>query len=319
MDVSQPTDRAESRAALAILLDRPGLSAGELDEHISALVRYADRRGLSLDACLVARDRGRMVSACLCIDSPGRVSSVFIPMLERYLRPSDAIRGLLNESARLAGQRRVQMMQAMVSPDAALEAGVYRESGFDWLAELIYMDCDTSRPIRLPNGLPELRWVSYGSGTHELFSRVVEGTYVGSLDCVALSGVRAIEDILARGRIPLLTGGTMLYFRALERGLSQLPQADPEIRARLEAEAQERGWPALHARLAEVDPEAAQRIHANDPQRIQRALEVYALTGEPLSDLLKREGGEPFPYPLAKWVIAPRDRACRAEARLCSG
>lgn len=200
MDASQPKDRAEFHAALAILLDRPGLSAGELDEHISALVRYADRRGLSLDACLVARDRGRMVSACLCIDSPGRVSSVFIPILERYLRPSDAIRGLLNESARLAGQRRVQMMQAMLSPDAALEAGVYRESGFDWLAELIYMDCDTSRPIRLPNGLPELRWVSYGSGTHELFSRVVEGTYVGSLDCVALSGVRAIEDILASHR-----------------------------------------------------------------------------------------------------------------------
>src|SRR5690606_2113671 len=101
----------------------------------------------------------------------------------------------------------------------------------------------------------------------------------------------------------------MLYFRALEHGLSELPPADPEIRARLEREAHEHGWPALHARLAQVDPEAAGRIHANDPQRIQRALEVFEITGQPLSSLQKRAGGEPFPYPLAKWVVAPKDRS----------
>lgn len=117
-----------------------------------------------------------------------------------------------------------------------------------------------------------------------------------------------IEKILAVGRTPLLVGGTMLYFRALERGLAELPEADPEVRARLEAEAQAQGWAALHARLAEVDPQAAARIHANDPQRIQRALEVYELAGEPLSHLIARAQSEPLPYSLAKWIIAPRDR-----------
>lgn len=174
---------------------------------------------------------------------------------------------------------------------------------------LIYrgMDIGTAKPE--PHVLAQIR--------HHLVD-ILEPTEAYSAAQFRADALAAIEDILARGRIPLLTGGTMLYFRALERGLAQLPQADPEIRARLEEEAQKRGWSALHARLAEVDPEAAQRIHANDPQRIQRALEVYALTGEPLSDLLKREGGEPFPYPLAKWVIAPRDRAwlhARIEAR----
>ena len=83
-----------------------------------------------------------------------------------------------------------------------------------------------------------------------------------------------MADITAAGRIPLLVGGTFLYFRALEAGLSDMPAADPAVRARLEAEAQQLGWEALHARLASIDPQAAQRIHANDPQRIQRALEA---------------------------------------------
>ncbi len=120
--------------------------------------------------------------------------------------------------------------------------------------------------------------------------------------------LREIEQIHARGRVPLLVGGTMLYFRALERGLANLPEADPALRAELAATAEELGWEALHARLAKVDPDAAARIHPNDPQRIQRALEVYELTGQPLTRLLERDGGEPFPYPVAKWIIAPSDR-----------
>ncbi len=119
--------------------------------------------------------------------------------------------------------------------------------------------------------------------------------------------LREIRNILAAGRVPLLVGGTMLYFRALFGGLSELPAADPAVRARLEAEAAERGWAALHARLAEVDPAAAERIHPNDPQRIQRALEVYALTGTPLSALQRAGGGAP-PYRFVKLAVAPADR-----------
>jgi len=95
----------------------------------------------------------------------------------------------------------------------------------------------------------------------------------------------AIDAIAARGKLPLLVGGTLLYLRALRRGLAPLPEADPELRAKLDREAEAKGWPALHARLAAVDPEAGVRIAPNDRQRIQRALEVFMLTGRPLSAL----------------------------------
>ncbi len=121
--------------------------------------------------------------------------------------------------------------------------------------------------------------------------------------------LRHMAEITAAGRIPLLVGGTMLYFRALEQGLAVLPEADPELRARLEAEAAEHGWQALHDRLAEVDPASATRIHPNDPQRLQRALEVYELSGEPLSELWQRQQDEGLPYRPIKLAVAPDDRA----------
>lgn len=132
------------------------------------------------------------------------------------------------------------------------------------------------------------------------------------------AALKEIEQIQSRGRIPLLVGGTMLYYRALEHGLSSLPSADPEVRARLEAEARDLGWQVLHDRLAEIDPEAAERIHVNDPQRIQRALEVFELTGEPMTAWFSRETDNDLPFRIIKVVIAPEDRAVlhqRIEAR----
>lgn len=117
-----------------------------------------------------------------------------------------------------------------------------------------------------------------------------------------------IEAIRGRGRIPLLVGGSMLYFRALAGGLADLPPADPRLRASLEREALRAGWPALHRRLARVDPQTAARLHPNDAQRIQRALEVYSLVGESLSCLIRRQIVEQFPYPLIKLVVAPAVR-----------
>lgn len=96
---------------------------------------------------------------------------------------------------------------------------------------------------------------------------------------------RAIDEIRARGKCPLLVGGTMLYFRALRRGLAEMPQADAHVRSAIDAEAAQRGWPALHAELAVIDPTAAARIHPTDAQRIQRALEVHRLTGSTLTGL----------------------------------
>lgn len=122
--------------------------------------------------------------------------------------------------------------------------------------------------------------------------------------------LREMAEISQRGRIPLLVGGTMLYFRVLQQGLSPLPEADPAVRARLDAEAAALGWEALHRRLAEIDPAAAAQIRPTDPQRIQRALEVFLISGEPMSRLLAA-GGAPFvlPYRLVKLVRAPRERA----------
>lgn len=121
--------------------------------------------------------------------------------------------------------------------------------------------------------------------------------------------LREMAAVTAKGRIPLLVGGTMLYFRALEQGLSELPSADPIIRARLIAEATELGWQALHERLQRIDPEAAQRIHPNDPQRLQRALEVYELTGENLTGLQRKLRFEACPYQLLKLALIPENRA----------
>ena len=110
------------------------------------------------------------------------------------------------------------------------------------------------------------------------------------------------------GKVPVLVGGTMLYFRALENGLADMPNADPIIRDRLLLEAKANGWQSLHDRLAEVDPESAARIHPNDPQRIQRALEVHEISGVSMTELHRRASVNAFPYRLLKIALIPSDR-----------
>jgi tRNA dimethylallyltransferase len=138
--------------------------------------------------------------------------------------------------------------------------------------------------------------------------------------------VRVMDDIWTRGRQPLLVGGTMLYFHALTTGLAQLPEADPMVRAEIDAEAARAGWPSLHSQLAAVDPAAAARIHVNDPQRIQRAIEVFRLTGKTITGL--QQGRLPVfadvrvlelaLAPLERSVLHERLRA-RWEAMLAAG
>lgn len=127
-----------------------------------------------------------------------------------------------------------------------------------------------------------------------------------------------IKEIHEQGKIPLLVGGTMMYFRVLQQGLAKLPQANAQVRAEIESKASKHGWASLHADLEKVDPDSARRIHINDPQRIQRALEVYQLSGRPLSDFLQQAKQQGLPYSMIKLVAGPvnrRDLDARIELR----
>ncbi len=119
--------------------------------------------------------------------------------------------------------------------------------------------------------------------------------------------LKEMAEIVAGGRIPLLVGGTMLYFKALLEGLSPLPSADAAVRAEIERQAAEQGWDALHRKLQEIDPVAAQRIHPNDPQRLSRALEVFFISGKTLTELTQTSG-EALPYQVHQFAIAPASR-----------
>lgn len=116
-----------------------------------------------------------------------------------------------------------------------------------------------------------------------------------------------IARILQKGKTPICVGGTMMYFKALLEGISPLPEADPKIREQISNEANEQGWEYIHQQLNEVDPVSAARIHPNDPQRLNRALEVYRITGKSLTELSENKG-EAFPYPVKQFAIAPKKR-----------
>jgi len=147
---------------------------------------------------------------------------------------------------------------------------------------------------------------------------IIEPTESYSAAQFRAGALRRMHEITARGHVPLLVGGTMLYFKALREGLSALPQADEGVRAAIESEARDWGWPALHAELARIDPETAMRLKAGDSQRIQRALEVFRLTGRPMAELLGRREAQALPFRLVQVALAPSDRGelhRRIEAR----
>ena len=175
---------------------------------------------------------------------------------------------------------------------------------------LVYrgLDIGAAKPSReerasVPHHLLDLRdpWQSYSAAEFASDARA------------------AIGAIAARGKLPILAGGTGLYFHALLHGLSPMPEADLALRERITAEAGARGWPALHAELAAVDPQAARRIHPTDPQRIQRALEVFRASGRTISDWQRERTQDRLALRTLKLVLAPRDRTtlhARIEQRL---
>ena len=151
---------------------------------------------------------------------------------------------------------------------------------------------DASERASVPHHMLDLRdpWQPYSAAEFAADARV------------------AIDDIVARGKLPILAGGTGLYFRALIEGLAPMPEADPAIRAAIATEAATRGWAALHVELAAIDPEAGLRIHATDAQRIQRALEVYRVSGQPISHWQRMRGHDRLSLRVLKLALSPRDR-----------
>ena len=138
---------------------------------------------------------------------------------------------------------------------------------------------------------------------------IIDPTSAYSAASFRSDALKLMAEITARGKIPVLIGGTMLYFKALEGGLSGLPEANQVIRAILDAEAAQIGWPAMHSKLANIDLETASRLMPNDMQRIQRALEVHAITGKTMSALFAEQTSETLPYNLLKIALVPSDRA----------
>ena len=138
---------------------------------------------------------------------------------------------------------------------------------------------------------------------------LLDPTAVYSAAAFRSDALRLMQDITARGKIPLLVGGTMLYFRALRFGLSDLPQADAGVRAEIEVQAAQHGWPHMHAELARVDAMTAARLKPNDAQRIQRALEIYRVSGQPMAALLALQETYQLPYRLIPLALQPSLRA----------
>jgi tRNA dimethylallyltransferase len=190
----------------------------------------------------------------------------------------------------------------LISVDSAL---VYRD-----------MDIGTAKPDAITLKL----------APHHLID-VIDPTEAYSAAQFRADALKLMAEITARGKVPVLVGGTMLYFKALQGGLSDLPEADPDTRSRLDAEALQLGWPAMHARLAKIDPETAARLQTTDAQRIQRALEVWELSGKTMTQIFAESTEHTaLPYRLLKLALVPSDRkvlhdriALRFEQMLAAG
>jgi len=165
---------------------------------------------------------------------------------------------------------------------------------------LVYkgMDIGTSKPDR----------ATLAAAPHHLID-VIEPHETYSAARFRDDALTVMREISERGNIPLLVGGTMLYFKALTEGLNELPEADPMIRMVIDTMAQEEGWPAVHAKLAILDPQTAARLQPTDAQRVQRALEIYYITGKTMAELLQKPRYVYFPYTPIKIALVPEDRS----------
>lgn len=144
---------------------------------------------------------------------------------------------------------------------------------------------------------------------HHRLIDIIDPTESYSAADFVLDAVDHVQDILSKGKTPLLVGGTMMYFNALQKGLAEMPNANAELRATIEQEALEKGWASLHEELQKVDPAAALRIHPNDPQRLQRAIEVYRLTGKTMTQFWSEQESVSLPFDMINMAVMPKERS----------
>ncbi len=194
-----------------------------------------------------------------------------------------------------------------MGPTASGKTGVAVELAQRLPVELISVDSAlVFRDMDIGTAKPDA--ATLARAPHHLID-IIDPTDAYSAAAFRHDALRLMADITARGKIPLLVGGTMLYFKALREGLSPLPQADAALRAELDAEIAQHGIEHLHRQLAKVDAETAARLHSTDTQRIQRAMEIYRLSGKPMSELIKHQEQDPLPYRILSIALIPSDRA----------
>ena len=212
----------------------------------------------------------------------------------------------------------------LMGPTASGKTGAAVELFQRLPVELISVDSAlVYRDMNIGTAKPDA--ATLAKAPHHLID-IIDPTSAYSAANFRADALKLMAEITARGKTPVLVGGTMLYFKALEGGLSGLPEANQAIRATIDLEAAQIGWPAMHAKLASIDPETASRLMANDMQRIQRALEVYAITGKTMTMLFAEQTSEVLPYNVLKIALVPSDRkvlheriATRFDAMLASG
>ena len=194
-----------------------------------------------------------------------------------------------------------------MGPTASGKTGVAIELAQHLNGEIVSVDSAlVYRDMNIGTAKPDA--ATLRSASHHLID-LINPTQSYSAAQFRQDALKAMSDITARGKIPILAGGTMLYFKALMEGISTLPQADPELRLEIEARAAEQGWPALHAELSTLDPTTAARLQPTDAQRIQRALEVCYLTGAPMSQQFGERSAEDFAYDILPIALLPSDRS----------
>jgi len=195
----------------------------------------------------------------------------------------------------------------LMGPTASGKTGVAVELAQHLPTEIISVDSAlVYRNMNVGTAKPEA--ATLASAPHHLID-IIDPTEAYSAAAFRRDALHLMADITQKGRIPLLVGGTMLYFKALREGLSILPQADPAVRAALDAEIVQHGIQHLHRQLAQVDAETAARLKPADTQRIQRAMEIYRITGQPMSALLRQQTRHELPYRILPLALIPSDRA----------